>query len=235
MPGSVREGALDWMGMAHMLGEEGTAEPLSRFGPRFPLLAAADVFLFSYDPEQATDHERGVIGRRGLKSTTVEKVASAPDGTATRALAEMETRFDRLIVHFDVDTVDFTDLPLSENTRRNAGLPFDAAMRALGTLLGSEKLAAVTVTEFNPDHGAEDGSTAEALADGLARALLGSHALGSREATSSPRLSRHRHSDLGVRPVGHARSWTIVCLVPWASQDRSWDWSSRSMPSLSVF
>lgn len=80
----------------------------------------------------------------------------------------MEARFDHLLLHFDVDTVDFTDLPLSENTGRNEGLSFDAA---LAVLLGSERLAAVTITEFNPDHGEEDGSTAEALAEGLARAL----------------------------------------------------------------
>jgi arginase family enzyme len=76
-----------------------------------------------------------------------------------------------LLLHFDVDTVDFTDLPLSENTGRNEGLSFDAAMRARAVLLGSERLAAVTITEFNADHGEQDGSTAEALADGLARAL----------------------------------------------------------------
>ena len=94
-----------------------------------------------------------------------------PRGTAARSLAEMEARFDHLLLHFDVDTVDFTDLPLSENAGRNEGLPFDAAMRALAVLLGSERLAAVTITEFNPDHGEEDGSTAEALADRLAYAL----------------------------------------------------------------
>jgi arginase len=38
-------------------------------------------------------------------------------------------------------------------------------------LLRSENLAALTVTEFNPDHGEEDGSTARALAEGLARAF----------------------------------------------------------------
>jgi arginase len=112
-------------------------------------------------------------------------VAADPEGAAARALAEMEPRFDRLLVHFDVDTVDFTDLPLSENTGRNEGLPFDAAMQSLGTLLGSDRLAAVTVTEFNPDHGEEDGSTAEALAEGLTSALSGSPALGNTTATTS--------------------------------------------------
>ncbi|MGF1473604.1 MAG: arginase family protein [Rubrobacteraceae bacterium] len=171
VPGSVREGALDWMGVAHMLGEDGAAQKLSHFGPRFPLLEDDAVFLFSYGPEQATRWEREVMERRGLKKLPVGEVADDPEGAATRALEEMERRFDRLLVHFDVDTVDFTDLPLSENTGRNEGLPFDVAIRALGTLLESERLVGVTVTEFNPDHGAEDGSTAGALANGITRAL----------------------------------------------------------------
>ena len=177
VPDSVPEGALDWMGMAHLLGEEKAAEPLSRIGPRFPLLRSEDVFLFAYGPEQATTWERGVIDRRGLKGLPVDKVAADPEGAAAHALAAMEPRCDRLLVHFDVDTVDFTDLPLSENTGRNEGLPFDVAVRALGALLKSRRLAALTVTEFNPDHGEEDGSTAQALADGLARAFSNSPVL----------------------------------------------------------
>ena len=178
VPSSVVEGALDWMGVAHMLGLEGAAEPLSRFGPRFPLLGDEDVFLFSYGPEQATGHERRAIEHRGLIGIPVNEVAANPKAAAVRALAQMEHRFDVLLVHFDVDTVDFTDLPLSENTGRNQGLPFGTALRALGTLLGTSKVAAVTVTEFNPDHGEEDGSTAEALAQGLSGALSGYRAPG---------------------------------------------------------
>jgi arginase len=176
VPSSVVEGALDWMGVAHMLGLEGATEPLSHIGPRFPLLDDEDVLLFSYGPEQATGHERRAIERRGLNGIPVDEVAADPEAAAARALAQMEHRFDHLLVHFDVDTVDFTDLPLSENTGRNQGLPFDTALRALGTLLGSSRLASVTVTEFNPDHGEEDGSTAETLAQGLSDALSGHRA-----------------------------------------------------------
>jgi arginase len=176
VPSSVVEGALDWMGVAHMLGLEGAAESLSHIGPRFPLLDDEDLFLFSYGPEQATGHERHVIEHRGLNGIPVDEVAADPEAAAVRALAQMEHRFDHLLVHFDVDTVDFTDLPLSENTGRNQGLPFDTALRALGTLLRSSKVAAVTVTEFNPDHGEENGSTAEALAQGLSDALWGRRA-----------------------------------------------------------
>jgi hypothetical protein len=40
------------------------------------LLADADVFLLSYDPKQATEWERGVIGYRRLRGTPVEEVAA---------------------------------------------------------------------------------------------------------------------------------------------------------------
>src|SRR4051812_25786987 len=75
VPSSVGEGALDWMGVAHMLGLEGAAESLSRIGPRFPLLDDEDLFLFSYGPEQATGHERRMIEHHGLNGLTVDEVA----------------------------------------------------------------------------------------------------------------------------------------------------------------
>jgi arginase len=82
VPASVGEGALDWMGVAHMLGVEGASEALSGVGPRFPLLGEDDVYLFSYGPEQATEHERGVIERRKLKGMPVGEVAADPEGAA---------------------------------------------------------------------------------------------------------------------------------------------------------
>ncbi len=41
-PASTTEGALDWMGMAHMLGLKGAINELASVGPRYPLLSAAD-------------------------------------------------------------------------------------------------------------------------------------------------------------------------------------------------
>src|SRR4051812_34085751 len=82
VPSSVVEGALDWMGVAHMLGLEGAAESLSRIGPRSPLLDDEDLFLFSYGPEQATRHERRVIEHRGLNGIPVDEVAAYPEAAA---------------------------------------------------------------------------------------------------------------------------------------------------------
>lgn len=173
VPESVREGALDWMGMAHILGEEGAAAPLSHIGPRFPLLEGDEVFFFSYGPEQATAWERDVMQRRSLRGIPVDEVAAGSERAAEAALAEFEPRIDRVLLHFDVDVVDFTDTPLSENTGRNVGLPFDTAMRALRTLVSSERFSGLTITELNPAHGDEQGATIELFVSALTDVLSG--------------------------------------------------------------
>ena len=66
VPESVPEGALDWMGMAHMLGEEGAEPELVNSGPRAPLLETDQVLLFAWGPGQATAFEREVIERRSF-------------------------------------------------------------------------------------------------------------------------------------------------------------------------
>jgi arginase len=177
VPESVPEGALDWMGMAHMLGEPGAVPELANAGVRAPLLGADVVLLFGWDSEQSTAFEREVIERRGISVVAVDEVAAGPEAAAARARELMEDRCDRLLVHFDVDVIDFTDMPLSENWGRNQGLPYEAAMQALDALVASPRLAALTVTELNPDH-TEDGAHsverfASALAESVVRSLAG--------------------------------------------------------------
>jgi arginase len=176
-PASVHEGALDWMGMAHALGVDGAEAELAGIGPRTPLLDDRQVLFFSYGPEQATPFELEQMERRGLARISVDEVSADPEGAARRALDEMGGRFARLLVHFDVDTIDFNDAPLSENTGRGEGLPLDVAMRALRVLVGSERLAALTVTELNPLHGDEEGRTLGRLVAGLADCLVSSTAV----------------------------------------------------------
>ena len=176
-PASVHEGALDWMGMAHALGVDGAERELAGVGARTPLLGDRQVLFFSYGPNQATPFELEQMERRGLARVSVDEVSADPEGAARRAIDEFGARFERLLVHFDVDTVDFNDAPLSENTGRGEGLALDTAMRALRVLLGSERLAALTVTELNPLHGDEEGQVIGRLVDGLTDSLVSSPAL----------------------------------------------------------
>lgn len=80
---------------------------------------------------------------------------------------------DRIAVHFDVDVIDFTDVPLSENPGRNEGVRYVDAIKALGRLLRSPKVSAITVTELNPAHVEEGAGSIERLAADLATALAG--------------------------------------------------------------
>lgn len=176
-PLSVHEGALDWMGMAHALGVDGAERELAGIGARTPLLDDRRVLFFSYGPDQATPFELEQMERRGLARVSVDEVSADPEGTSRRAVDEFGARFSRLLVHFDVDTIDFNDAPLSENTGRGEGLPLDVAMRALRVLLGSERLAALTVTELNPLHGDEEGHTIGRFVAGLANCLISAAAV----------------------------------------------------------
>jgi arginase len=172
-PQSEPDGALDWMGVAHMLGEPDTVKELVELGPRTPLLAPDRLILFGHDPAHSTDWERERIEHHGLNETQVDEIASDPAGTARRAVELATADADCYLVHFDVDSVDFVDLPLSENVGRNYGLAFETAMAALDVLLADERLLALTVSELNPHHGAEDGSTIRTFAERLAFAIAG--------------------------------------------------------------
>jgi arginase len=172
VPSSVHEGALDWMGMAHMLGEEEAAAELVAAGGRTPLLESDQVVLLGWGPDQATAFERAAIERRGLSVVAVDEVAADPERAALEARRRIGESCDRLVVHFDVDVIDFTDMPLSENWGRNEGVSYEQAVRALRVLLAAPSLAGLTITELNPDHteGAETvrrftKTIVEALAD----------------------------------------------------------------------
>ena len=159
-PETIPGGTLDWMGVAHLLGLPGTHPDVAAVAR----IAPGDLVLLAADEEQMTAGERQAISR--LQAVPMADVAADPAGAAARALALLG--HDRLLVHFDVDVVDFTDLPLSENTGHNIGLPFAAARAVLEVLLADRRVAALTVTQHNPLHGAQDGSTTAALAEALA-------------------------------------------------------------------
>jgi arginase len=171
VPESVHEGALDWMGLAHMLGEPGAVTALSGAGPQTPLLEVEQVLLFGWGPEQATPFERDLIERRAIEVVAVDEVAADPEHAATRARQSIEGRCDRVLVHFDVDVIDFTDVPLSENWGRNEGLSYEHTMRALTALLASPRLAGVTITELNPDHAERGAGSIAAFTAAVANSL----------------------------------------------------------------
>lgn len=169
-PRSVPDGALDWMGMAHLLDEPDALPELRQIGPRTPLLTPEQVVAFGHSHARATPWEREVLARRGLRTVPVEEVANTPEASAVAALSLL-CDTDHLLIHFDVDVIDFVDAPLSENTGRNEGLTLDQAMAALHVFTAQPAFAASTITELNPLHGEADGATLERFMTGLVETL----------------------------------------------------------------
>jgi arginase len=170
-PASARDGALDWMALAHMLAIEGSEPTLAAAAGDAPLLAPSQVVLFAQDRSQATRFERDQAEQLGLTVIGADEVRGNPEGAADRALKLISTRSDRFVVHLDVDVVDFTDAPLSEHPSRNAGLKLDLMLRALKVLASGPGLVAITLTELNPHNAAADDGLLERFATSLAAAI----------------------------------------------------------------
>ena len=171
-PESTRDGALDWMGVAHLLGIQGSLSELAGLGPRAPMLAPDQLLFFAND--NVEPFERDVIARLGIDQVPLADVARDPTLAADAVVHGWARRFERLLVHVDVDVLDYVDTPLAENTRRNWGLRCDQLMQTLKSLLSAPNWTALTICELNPNHGESDGMTlrrfCESLADALAQA-----------------------------------------------------------------
>lgn len=215
VPDSVPEGALDWMGVAHMIGVDGAVSELVDVGTQTPLLDADQVLLFAWGPEQATSFEREVIDRLGIRTIPVDEVAADPEAAAERAHELFGESCDRLLVHFDVDVIDFTDVPLSENWGRNEGLAYEHALRALGRLLQYPGLGGLTITELNPDHAEQGTRSVERFTADVAHALARS--VGSEAATVTP---QGREKVVSAMQKADVDRWLRAYVEAWKTYDR---------------
>jgi arginase len=171
-PASVADGALDWMGVAHLLAVPNTTPELLAVGPVTPLLQPSQIAVVGYEDSQATPWERETIARLGVRTVPAAELRANPSAAGTAALA-MLAQHDRILLHLDIDVVDFVDAPLSENTGRNVGVPLAAALDTAAAVVAGGRVSAVTLTELNPAHAAADQGAMERLVDGLVAVIAG--------------------------------------------------------------
>jgi arginase len=173
-PQSVEDGALDWMGVAHLLGLPGTIPGLAGVGPRTPMLRPEQVLLFANG--SSTDFERRMIDELAIQEVPLTQVKADPAGSAWGVVDRWARRFDRLLVHVDADVLDFLDLPIAEETRRYRGLRFEQLVAVLRELVAAPNWTTLTICEVNPDHD-PDGSSMRRLSEALADVLCGAPGL----------------------------------------------------------
>jgi arginase len=171
VPSAVRLGFLDWMGTAHLLGLPEATTALGRIGPRFPLLQPDQIVFVAAIPDELTGWEHRVVAEKELAVLWVDDVKGRAPQAAMKALGRFEHEIDRLLVHFDVDVIDFTDFPAADFPTINAGLTLTEAIECIEVFARHPKFAALTVSEFNPDHVDEERALVRAFVARLVDAL----------------------------------------------------------------
>lgn len=174
VPSAVRLGFLDWMVTAHLLGLPGATQPLSHIGPRFPLLDPDQIVFAGAVPDELTDWEKQAVAASALEVIWVDEVKENPARAAQKALSTLEDRVDRLLIHFDLDVVDFTDFPAADFPTINAGLTLTEALECIRQCVHHPKFAALTICEFNPDHVDEEHALVRTFVGQLAAAFRSS-------------------------------------------------------------
>jgi arginase len=151
-PETTHSGIFDSMGVSHLIGD-GDPE-VAHLGQRFPLLQPDRVTLFGFHPYEIEPHEQIRLQKSAMAQYPVTLMGDRPVELAEEALARLEERAHAIAVHFDVDVMDSAEIPLADWPHYDA-LAFGDAMRCLRVFAGSPKLAALVVTEINPDHDPE--------------------------------------------------------------------------------
>lgn len=133
-----------------------------------PLLAEEDIVLFGDDVGSGwiDPLELEALERSRMSQYPLARVRADAAGAARDALLRLESRSDAILVHFDVDVMDFpaVDVPHPH------GLDAESAFAALEVFVAAPTCAAVVVTELNAELD-PDGSHTARLVDGLAEAL----------------------------------------------------------------
>src|SRR5215207_495306 len=165
------EGALDWMGVAHLLDVAGAHETLTSLAGRRPMLDVEAVRLFAV--ENFTTFERSVIDRLGLHVEPLADVVDDPDAVAERTRA-WAASYDRILVHADIDVLDYTKFPIAHEIRDSPGLELPQLARLLRDLHGLPNWSALTLSEVNPDHAPDERDSFGRLIEMLGDVLGGS-------------------------------------------------------------
>lgn len=139
------EPILDGMGVAHLLDLAGTMAEIAAIGPRRPLLAASDVVFFGF-----SDGDEDIHGQVPSTRVPAGEVTADPEGAASAALRAL--RASHVVVHVDVDVLDFLRTPAADVPVYGRGLGLDHLERALRVFVHDPRCAALVLTEYNPDH-----------------------------------------------------------------------------------
>ncbi|RPI92013.1 MAG: hypothetical protein EHM40_14200 [Chloroflexi bacterium] len=129
------------------------------------------VVFFAYTPDLSVEEREEVLDQYAMPRYPLEQVQARPEAVAMEVRARLESMAQQFIIHFDVDVIDFMDLPLADVAQHNAGLTFHEALTCLKIFVASLRFGGLVITECNPDHADEEGLVLGQFVQGLAGVL----------------------------------------------------------------
>lgn len=168
-PETRPNGNLDAMGVAHLLRLPGYLSEVASVGPPLTpdrIVSYGDALL-----EDAPDHERELLAELAITRISAVDVHRDVHAAAARAVAAVPG--PSFVLHFDVDVLRFADMPIADVPDSGGdpgGLSLHEAMTSVAAFARRPGLAAVVLTEVNPDH-APDAEVLSDFTTALATAL----------------------------------------------------------------
>jgi arginase len=164
---ATSDGALDWTGVAHLLALAGSAPELTSLGSTSPLLTPQSILYFGAD--NISEAEAVTLQQLDLARISGDEVRADIDGACAHAV-RWAADFDRVLIHFDVDALTFTEFPIAENVRRCQSLSLSQAFAVIKAIAALPNWRGLTITEVNPDHAPNEAESFKQLIAHLAEA-----------------------------------------------------------------
>ena len=162
------DGILDWMGVAHLLAVQGANEELSSLTGRRPMLQPHALRLMA--AANITRPVQATIDELGIHVEPLDAVVDDPVGVEARTHAWARA-YEHLLVHVDIDVLDYDKFPIAEHTGRRGGLDLGQLTTLLRGLCALPNWRALTVTEINPSHAPNESHSFHELIGMLADVL----------------------------------------------------------------
>jgi len=150
-PETTTSGIFDGMVIAHVIGKG--AKELSHLAMRYPILPEENIALFGLNLSSGyvDSPEIEFLKNSSIVQFSTETIRDyGVESAARQALEIMESRADKIFVHFDVDVMNAGDMPAADLPHPN-GLTFNEVAIALKVFAQSESFLGMEITEFNAD------------------------------------------------------------------------------------
>ena len=154
-PAMYPAGILDSMGVGHMLDRPGETG-LAGIAPRRPMANMDRFVQFGHGPGASDGPEETLAEELALHHVSGMDARDRGADAACDALSLLPADTSGYLLHFDVDVIEFFDVPVADVPLHGNGLPYADTFAALRVLVGDPRCVGLTVTEFNPDHAKAD-------------------------------------------------------------------------------